>query len=139
MSSIELGGFAEWPEVIDGTEEEFEAYNYCLANEYYDAVLGEDFESLGEVLNNGYVWHQIMRDVCNWLNYDGEIGKDLKENFKLLYNGTIITCNNMPFIIAAYEHGWTKLVEDLTREKKDNGFHLKKPKIRINRKIKILR
>ena len=131
MSSIELGGFAEWPEVIDGTEEEFEAYNYCLANEYYDAVLGEDFESLGEVLNNGYVWHQIMGDVCNWLNFDGEIGKNLKENFNLLYNGTIITCNNRPFIIAAYEHGWTKLVEDLTREKKDNGFHLKKIKDKI--------
>ena len=126
MSTFELGGFAEWPEVIDGTVEEFEAFNYCLANEYYDAVLGEDFERLGEVLNDGYVWHQIMDDVCKWLNFDGEIGKDLKKNFNLLYNGTIITCNNRPFLIAAYEHGWTKLVDDLTIDTKEKGLSLKK-------------
>lgn len=31
MSLFELGGFAESKDVLDGTEEEFNAFNYCLA------------------------------------------------------------------------------------------------------------
>ena len=41
---LELGGFAENPRVIDGDQRDFEAYNFCLAENYYHAFLEEDFE-----------------------------------------------------------------------------------------------
>lgn len=113
--SIELGGFAESPDAIDGTEEEFNAFNYCLAEDYYDAVLGEDFEGLGEVLNDGLAWCDLMHTVCDWLNYDGVIGESLKDNFTKLCDGTITTCKHRTFIEAAREHGWHQLVNDLSK------------------------
>ncbi len=100
MSSFELGGFAEDPDVIDGTQEEFNAFNWCLACDYYDAILGEDFEALGEELNHLGTWIDLIDNVCNWLNYDGEIGKDIKDDLNKLLDGTIITsvctCSFLP-------------------------------------------
>ena len=130
MSSIELGGFAENPNVIDGTKEEFIAFNYCLAEDYYYAVLNEDFDSLGEGLNDGYTWHEIMSQVCYWLNYNGEIGKDKQDYFDKLRNGTILTVNDRTFIDASKEHGWTKLSDDLISKIEENGKQLKKIKNR---------
>ena len=114
--SIELGGFAETPEVIDGTEEDFNAFNWCLACDYYEAVVGEDFDSLGEVLNDVYNWHTLMYDVCTWMNYDGERGKNMKDELLKLYNGTILTYNNRTFIEAAREHGWFNLAYGLVKD-----------------------
>lgn len=126
--SIELGGFAETPEVIDGTEEDFNAFNWCLACDYYEAVVGEDFDSLGEVLNDVYNWHALMGDVCIWMNYDGEIGKDKKDEYPKLYNGTILTYNNRTFIEAAREHGWFNLAYGLAKdfEEKEKQMQLTK-------------
>lgn len=115
MSCIELGGFAENPEAIDGTEEDFNAFNFCLACDYYNAVLGEDFESLGECLSDERVWTDLMTDVAEWLNYDFEIGKGKEEEYKKLVDGTIITYKNRTFIEACYEHGWTELADKLKR------------------------
>ena len=118
MNQNKLGGFAEDLTAIDGTEEDFNAFNYCLACDYCDAVIGEDFDGLGEDLNDGVAWHYIMSDVCYWLNYDGEIGKNLEEEFPKLYNGTVITYNNRTFIEACRHHGWHKLADDLSSIKK---------------------
>lgn len=129
MSLIELGGFAETPSVIDGIEE-FIAFNYCLAEDYYYAVLNEDFDSLGEGLNDEFAWHEIMSQVCYWLNYNGEIGKDKQDYFEKLRNGTIFTSNDRTFIDASKEHGWTELSDDLTNKLEENGKQLRKNKNR---------
>lgn len=44
--AIELGGFSEYQEDIDGN---FEAFNRCLASDYLTAMISEDFLSLGEL------------------------------------------------------------------------------------------
>lgn len=95
---IELGGFAEEPEYVSDayTEEEqireFEAFNYCLAEDYATAMVNEDFESLGEV--DDY----LFRNICEWINYDPSLGNsELKEQVK---NGTLITKNNRTFLSA---------------------------------------
>ena len=117
-SFSELGGFAESPDVIDGDEDDFNAFNYCLACEYYNAVLGEDFESLGSALNDERTWEDTMSTVISWLNYDGEIGKDIEDNLDKIYDGSIITYKNRTFIEAAREHGWTKLADELEQNYK---------------------
>ena len=67
---LELGGFAESPRVLGGDERDYEAYNYCLAENYYHTFLDEDFEALGEI--DSY----LVEDIIFWLNYNGKIGKD---------------------------------------------------------------
>ena len=44
--ALELGGFAEDESVIDGGYEEFVAFNYCLAMDYYNALKEEAFSEL---------------------------------------------------------------------------------------------
>ena len=39
MSLHELGGFAETKDAIDGTEEDLNAFNYCLACDYLDGII----------------------------------------------------------------------------------------------------
>jgi len=123
-----LGGFAEKPEVMDGTLEEFFAYNYCLAEDYYHAIVCEDFEVLDEAFKFSFAWHEIMRDVCRWLNYDGKIGIEFKDDIDKLDNGTIITHNNRTFIEAcrARGDGWENLAKDLSEELAEKGFCLTK-------------
>ena len=127
---FELDGFLERPEEIDGSIEEFNAYNWCLANDYYIAVLNEDFDKLGDSLNNLFDWHYIMNNVCRWLNYDGEIGKDIKDDFAMLHNGTIQTYNNRTFIEAALEHGWDDLANNLINENNNTK------KLKYNRNVR---
>lgn len=127
----ELGGFAESKEVIEGTEEEFKAFNWCLACDYYGAVVGEDFESLGDDLNDRIAWDDIMGRVCEWINYDGEICKELGDNIEKLYDGTIITYRNRTFIEACYEHGWNVLgnylaLKNMKVKAKTKNLNLKK-------------
>ena len=73
---LELGGFAESPRVLGGDERDYEAYNYCLAENYYHAFLDEDFEALGEI--DSY----LVEDIIFWLNYNGKIGKDKESEYK---------------------------------------------------------
>ena len=63
----ELGGFAEGPEVVDGN---WEAFNFCLAECYLQAMGEEDWEALG------HMDEDLVNDIARWLNYDGVIGKD---------------------------------------------------------------
>lgn len=87
--SFELGGFAEDETVIDG---DFNAFNYCLAYDYLCAFENEDFDALGEVNND------LIDTITDWLNYDGEIGKNNIDKIKGIDNGTIMTCNNRTFL-----------------------------------------
>ena len=75
--SIELGGFAEDETVIDG---DFNAFNYCLAYDYLCAFENEDFDALGEVNND------LIDTITDWLNYDGEIGKNNIDKIAKLQN-----------------------------------------------------
>lgn len=95
---MELGGFAETPEVIDGTQEEYEAFNYCLACDYLAAMRSEDFELLGDV------GLDTIESVTEWLNYDGEVGKNLKDQIAAIPQGLLITDNHRPLFEAAIEN-----------------------------------
>lgn len=98
---IELGGFAEEPEYVSDayTEEEqireFEAFNYCLAEDYATAMVNEDFESLGEV--DDY----LFNNICEWINYNPNLGNEaLNESIQ---NGSLMTKNNRTFLSAIAE------------------------------------
>jgi len=91
MSYRELGGFAENPDVLDGTEETFHAFNFCLAQSYLWAIGDEDFELIGDVTPD------LIRDVAHWLNYDGEIGRNNEQTIEKMLNGTLITSKNRTF------------------------------------------
>lgn len=94
---MELGGFAETRADIDGTEEEFDAFNYCLAEDYLTAMINEDFEEIGEI------GIDTLENVMEWLNYDGEIGKDKEDIIKSIPRGEIITYKNRTLAEAAIE------------------------------------
>lgn len=96
--NMELGGFAETAEDIDGTQEEFEAFNYCLACDYLDAMLREDFEALGDV------GLDTIESVVYWLNYDGEIGESIKEQIATIPQGYLVTDNKRPLFEAVIEN-----------------------------------
>lgn len=87
----ELGGFAESPEVIDG---DWEAFNFCLAECYLQAMGEENWEALG------YMDEELVNDIARWLNYDGEIGKDRIDIIKNIPKGLIQTSKNRTFIDA---------------------------------------
>lgn len=83
----ELGGFAEFPEDIDG---DFESFNRCLADEYLSAMIEENFLELGE-LSEG-----LLETIWNW-------GDFLKISSSDFFNGTFMTCKNRTFIDAIIE------------------------------------
>ena len=91
MSYFELGGFAEDETDIDG---DFNAFNYCLADQYWSAIVEEDFEALGEIKNG------LIDNIVYWLNYDGKIGKNDLKAIKGIDNGSIITIKKRTFIEA---------------------------------------
>lgn len=94
MSYKELGGFAENKDVLDGTEETYNSFNYCLAELYLDAIWSEDFEAIGEA--DKY----LISNVAHWLTYDSKIAKEIKDAGKNILTGEIITCNNRQFIYS---------------------------------------
>lgn len=109
---IELGGFAEEPEYVSDalTEEEqireFEAFNYCLAEDYATAMVNEDFESLGAM--DDY----LFNNICEWINYDPNLGNEaLKESIQ---NGSLITKNNRTFLSAVASNKNIDLAEIYT-------------------------
>lgn len=86
-----LGGFAESPEVVDGN---WEAFNFCLAEDYLQAMGEEDWEALG------YMDTGLVNDIARWLNYDGEIGKNRIDIIKNIPKGLIKTSKNRTFVDA---------------------------------------
>lgn len=95
---MELGGFAESQEAIDGTEEDFIAFNYCLAEDYFAAMQDEDFELLGKV---GF---DTIENIMYWLNYDGEIGKSEEEIIKSIPKGALKTSKGRTLEEAVIEN-----------------------------------
>lgn len=97
---IELGGFAEERSEIDGTEEEFNAFNYCLACDYIGALYNENFEEVGTI-------HFIFDRILYWYNYTKGLNND--EEVESLKNGTFITCNNRTIIDAILDKRFASL------------------------------
>lgn len=97
--SIELGGFAEGQDVIDG---DYEVFNCLLAEEYYNDFLEEEFES------TGIISCSFFEDFIYWLNFYHDLNK---EQLKLLKNGEILTINQRTLIDAIYEKRYGSLAE----------------------------
>lgn len=101
MSYKELGGFAENQDALDG-QESFKSFNYCIAQQYLDAILAEDFILLGNLSNN------VIEDVAFWLNYDGRLNNDKENIIEKLLNATLITKKNRTFKDAIIENRQAK-------------------------------
>ena len=104
MSSVrELGGFAEYIGDIDGDEAEFNAFNYCLAEEYVSAMYAEDFEALGEIS------FDLLEKICDWINYDRELGNE--QVVADIQSGNLETVNGRTLIDAIYENRCASFAE----------------------------
>ncbi len=97
----ELGGFAENEDVIDGGYDEYVAFNYCLAQDYYNAMYMEDFEELG------YIDNYLINEIMIWIDYDDE--KNNHEEIEKIPTGMITTYKKRPFIEAVIENKHTDL------------------------------
>lgn len=91
---IELGGFAENPDDVEGN---YEVFNRCLASDYLVAMISEDFLALGE----------LSRYLLETIYFWEEPSKILKNDF---LNGNFKTYKNRTFIEAitkthAYQAG----------------------------------
>ena len=95
---IELGGFAENPEDVDGN---FEAFNYCLASEYVNALFNEDFDIVGSIDSF------LFNNICYWYNYKKSIGNE--KEVKELEEASFITVNNRTIIDAIYDKKYISL------------------------------
>ncbi len=126
--STELGGFVETPEAIDGTEEDLEIFNYWLAYDYYGAVVSEDFEALGDDLNDSHTWDSVMSQVQFWLNDTTRTEKDIRDQIDNLYDGSILTYKKRSFIKACEEHGWSELASYLKKKNKIYNIVLNRTK-----------
>ena len=89
--SFEIGGFAEDEYAVDG---DFEIFNYGVAENYYDAMLGEEFDFLGDGSRD------FIERIEFWLNYDGEIGEGHEEEIAKIRTGLFMTSKNRTFIDA---------------------------------------
>ena len=90
---MELGGFAEREEYIDG---DFNAFNYCTSELYVNALYEEDFETIGEIDEVHF------RDICYWYNYKKELNH--KKTVDEIRNGTFVTKKNRTIVDAIYEN-----------------------------------
>lgn len=88
-SSIELGGFVEDENAVDG---DYHWFNCCLAQEYFKAMKNENFDALGEMSSN------LFDSIVFWLNqdeYHGEykntipVGNFMTNNGRLFYEAVI--------------------------------------------------
>ena len=100
--SFGLGGFAENEHVVDG---DYEAFNFCLADQYYDAMMGEEWDlldGLGE---------DLVEKIIFWLSYDKEIVKENNYNLEGIEKGTLLTFKGRTFIDAIVSEKRVDLAE----------------------------
>lgn len=90
----ELGGFAEYPEEIDG---DFEAFNRSLAMEYLGAFYDEDFEATGPISRG------LLDTIREW--------SSKKEDVDKILDGTFMTCKDRSIIDAIFEKRYGCLAE----------------------------
>lgn len=112
---IELGGFAEYLSDFDGTEEEFNAFNYCLACDYVSALYEENFEEVGEV--DGGLFYTILE----WYNYTPELNN--KEEVEALYYGTYVTCKGRTIIDAVLDKRYSSLAYEYLNRTGENRVY----------------
>lgn len=147
MGSIkELGGFTKTKEDINGTEEEFLAFNYCLAEDYVNAMYQEDFEELGEISE------ELLKMICKWYN---EIEIPTNQNtVHEIKTGEFRTIQKRILIDAIYENQSASLAETyllmevyspklvltilLSEEEDYQDYSLVKNQKELNRKMKEL-
>ena len=103
---MSLGGFAEDEDVVDG---DWEAFNYCLAENYYSAMIGEDWDLIGESSTD------LIDNIIDWLTYCEEIGKENTYDIEGIRNGNLITVNNRTFIDAIVADKQVDLAETYIR------------------------
>ena len=93
--SFGIGGFAENKNVVDG---DYVAFNYCVAETYYGAMIEEDFDSLGDNVS-----FSLIENIAYWLGYCEELAKQNKNAKREILDGTLMTVNNRTFIDAVIE------------------------------------
>ena len=103
MCSGGLGGFAEGPWVVD---DDWEAFNYCLAENYYDSMFGEEWDLLGGMCCD------LIDKIVFWLcENDPEVGKEYDAN--AIYTGTFKTYKGRNFIDAIIDAKKRRLCRNL--------------------------
>ncbi|MBQ6324092.1 MAG: hypothetical protein IJI22_04630 [Bacilli bacterium] len=88
-----LSGFALNESDIDGGYEEWCAFNYCLATEYYWAIKDEAFDEIGHIDDD------TLRLISYWLDYNGS-NQDIIDEVLNIPDGRIITYNGRTFAEA---------------------------------------
>lgn len=100
--NMSLGGFAEDEYAVDG---DWESFNYGVAENYYDAMLGEEWDLLEDI---GFT---TIEGIALWLGYCDELFEENKEIIKNILNGTLMTCNGRTFIDAIVSEKKVELAE----------------------------
>ena len=88
-----LSGFALNESDIDGGYEEWCAFNYCLATEYYWAIKDEAFDEIGHIDDD------TLRLISYWLDYNGS-NQDIIDEVLNIPDGQIMTYNGRTFAEA---------------------------------------
>ena len=87
--SFDLGGFADDENAVDG---DWESFNYCLAENYYSAMLGEEWDLIGDTST------YLIDNIIFWLTYNEEITRENHYNVKAINDGSFVTIKNRTFI-----------------------------------------
>lgn len=103
---MSLGGFAENESVVDG---EYEAFNYCLAENYYDAMISEEWGLLDDMGGD------LVENIMFWLSYDDEIIKENNYNLQGINDGSLVTVNGRTLIDAIIDEKIVHLAETYIR------------------------
>lgn len=99
---FDIGGFAEDEYAVDG---DFEIFNYGVAENYYDAMLGEEWDLIGDAD------FSLIKNIALWLGYDDETKKINEKDIQRILDGSFITCNNRTFIDAIVDEKRVDLAE----------------------------
>jgi hypothetical protein len=103
---MSLGGFAENEDVVDG---DWEAFNYCLAENYYLAMISEEWNLIGDTSTD------LIDDIIYWLTYCEEIKIENRYNIDGIKEGSLMTVNNRTFIDAIIANKQVDLAETYIR------------------------
>jgi len=103
IMSFDLGGFAEDEDAVDG---DYESFNYCLAENYYFAMLGEEWDLIGDASES------LIDNIVHWLSFYSDI-KDY--DTKKIVDGSFITYKGRTFIDAIIADKRVDLAETYIR------------------------
>ena len=99
--SFDLGGFAEDENAVD---DDYESFNYCLAENYYCAMLGEEWDLIGDASES------LIDNIVHWLSfYDNDYDTNA------IVDGSLITYKGRTFIDAIVDDKRVDLAETYIR------------------------